>query len=145
MDVRLAGSWRPAETLLLPGVSRLARMVATVRSRARVRAWRELARLADDEGRVRLERLLVVPLEQRPNGLTAELVEPAQQLPHPGLHVVRPFVAGGSCLGARAGLVRHGGGHDRTPCGALAQGVKVAVGRARPPVSNTFRPRVTAT
>ena len=55
--------------VLLPGVSRLARMVAAVRSRATTRAWRELARLADDECQVRLERLLVVPEGSRQSGL----------------------------------------------------------------------------
>jgi hypothetical protein len=47
--------------VLLPGVSRLARMVASVRHRASTRAWRMLARLPDEECPARLERLLVVP------------------------------------------------------------------------------------
>jgi hypothetical protein len=52
-------------------------------------------------------------LEQRPNGLTAELVEPAEQLPHLGGHAVGFFVAGGLRLGLRPGADRRGG-HDRT-------------------------------
>ena len=57
------------QKVLLPGVSRLARMVAAVRYRATTRTWRELARLADDECQVRLERLLVVPEGSRQSGL----------------------------------------------------------------------------
>jgi hypothetical protein len=55
--------------VLLPGVSRLARMVASVRHRASTRAWRVLARLPDDECRARLEWLLVVPEGSRQSGL----------------------------------------------------------------------------
>jgi hypothetical protein len=55
--------------VLLPGVSRLARMVASVRHRASTRAWRMLARLPDEECPARLERLLVVPEGSHQSGL----------------------------------------------------------------------------
>jgi TnpA family transposase len=47
--------------VLLPGVSALARLVASVRDRAAQRLWRQLAALPDPDTRQRLEGLLLIP------------------------------------------------------------------------------------
>src|SRR6266536_6262529 len=48
-------------SVLLPGVSVLARLVASIRDRAQTRLWRALARRADPALRQKLQLLLVIP------------------------------------------------------------------------------------
>jgi Domain of unknown function (DUF4158) len=57
------------QKILLPGVSVLSRLAATVRDRAAARVWRLLARLPNDEQRSRLERLLEVGKDSRQSDL----------------------------------------------------------------------------
>ncbi len=51
--------------ILLPGVSQIARLVASVRDRAQERLWRVLAQVPTDEQRRLLETLLVIPEGER--------------------------------------------------------------------------------
>ena len=51
--------------ILLPGVSTLARLIASVRDRAATRLWQKLAQAPTPEQRARLEQLLNVPLGER--------------------------------------------------------------------------------
>ena len=51
--------------MLLPAASTLERLIATVKERAAVQLWRALAAIPNQEGRSRLEGLLVVPAGRR--------------------------------------------------------------------------------
>jgi hypothetical protein len=51
--------------IVLPGVTTLARLVATVRDRAAERLWRTLAELPNRTQRKRLETLLLIPESSR--------------------------------------------------------------------------------
>jgi len=55
--------------ILLPGVTTLVRLVASVRERATSRLWKALSRRVDDQQKVKLESLLQVGSEVRSSGL----------------------------------------------------------------------------
>lgn len=61
----LAMHWLIHRKVLLPGLSTLMRLIAQVRDRAALRAWRRLARLPSEDQRRQLEALLQVPEGQR--------------------------------------------------------------------------------
>ncbi len=60
-----AAGWLIERKVLLPGISTLTRLIAQIRDRAALRAWKRLARLPREEQRHQLEALLVVPAGKR--------------------------------------------------------------------------------
>src|SRR6266536_4474685 len=65
----LATAWLIERKILLPGVSVLARRVASVRDRAAARLWHAVSVIPSDEQRTRLDGLLVVPAGARASAL----------------------------------------------------------------------------
>jgi Domain of unknown function (DUF4158) len=65
----LATAWLVERKVVLPGVSLLARLVASVRDRAAARLWHTLSAIPNEEQRARLDRLLVVPAGARASAL----------------------------------------------------------------------------
>lgn len=57
----LAVTWLVERKILLPGITRLTRLIAQVRERANLRIWHRLAQLLTPEQRDRLEHLVVRP------------------------------------------------------------------------------------
>jgi TnpA family transposase len=57
----LATHWLMQRKVLLPGATTLTRLIAQIRDRASLRAWKGLAALPSDEQRAQLEALLPVP------------------------------------------------------------------------------------
>jgi len=65
----LATAWLIERKVLLPGVSVLARLVASVRDRAAARLWRAVSAIPSEEQRTHLDGLLVVPAGARASAL----------------------------------------------------------------------------
>ena len=65
----LATAWLIERKILLPGVSVLARLVASVRDRAAARLWHTVSAIPSEEQRTRLDGLLVVPAGARASAL----------------------------------------------------------------------------
>src|SRR5664279_2432911 len=102
--------------ILLPGVSRLARLVASVREEATRRLWEELAALPDPVQRRALDRLLEVPPGSRLSDLERWRKGPVPRGSGPSLVKFLDRVAEISVLGL-AGL----GAEARVPPRRLAE------------------------
>jgi len=108
--------WLRERKILLPGVSRLARLVASVREEATRRLWEELAALPDPVQRRALDRLLEVPPGSRLSDLERWRKGPVPRGSGPSLVKFLDRVAEISVLGL-AGL----GAEARVPPRRLAE------------------------